>query len=77
MEAVSGWDQEGDIEWMNERMRCPPLDEPQPSDGLILLLGVLLAIAVAAGGFYLLNQNFTDPVDPGVPAPVSPDHYEE
>ena len=53
-------------------MRYPPLDEPHASDGLILLLGVLLACALAAVGFYLLNQNFTDPVDPGVPAPVDP-----
>ena len=74
---VSGWDQEGDIEWMDERMRFPPLDEPHASDGLILLLGVLAAIALAVAGLLLFGQSFVDPVDPGVPASVPYDYYED
>ena len=52
-------------------MKPPPYDEPSGSDGVIMLLGVGLALLLAGFGLWFLGGNLTDPVDPGVPPPTS------
>jgi hypothetical protein len=54
-----------------------PYDEPEFSDGLLMLFGLIVVIGLLTAGFLLFNQHFAPQPEPTVPPAVGPEFYDD